>query len=221
MTLAEAGTNPDKLYALTKADTGEPFTLTEALKSVAFTYAPKALPFPAIPAYTNAEAFYPLTKRLNQEVMIVENLAPGKYELAFNGRKAGSFSGEELGKGVNVALLDTPNQRRAKDLSEVASALRGKCGEMRNVFNMEKRILAGQGIAAEDSAAADAYFEKWVGGMETQKKPWAKYYRNCVNAYRKQRARKPAILAEIDDLYERMNAVRPEVSRVTVRRIAE
>lgn len=38
VTLAEAGTNPDKLYALIKADTGEPFTLADASKSVAFTY---------------------------------------------------------------------------------------------------------------------------------------------------------------------------------------
>ena len=188
---------------------------------VAFTYAPKALPFPAIPAYTNAEAFYPLTKRLNQEVLTVENLAPGRYELAFDGRKVGAFSADELGKGVNIALLDTPNQRHAKSAAEIAKTLRAKCGDLRNVINMEKRVLAGKGIAAEDEAAADAYFEKWVGDMEAKKKPWAPYYRNCVNAYRKQRSRKPALLAEIEDLYERMNAVRPAVSRVSARRISE
>ena len=48
---------------------------------VAFTYAPKALPFPAIPAYTNAATLYPITERLNREILIVENLAPGTYTL--------------------------------------------------------------------------------------------------------------------------------------------
>ena len=38
VTLAEAGTNPDKLYALTKAGTGEPFTLGDTLNAMAFTY---------------------------------------------------------------------------------------------------------------------------------------------------------------------------------------
>ena len=60
--------------------------------------------------------------------------------------------------------------------------------------------------------------EKWVGEMEAEKKPWAKYYRDCVTSYRNLRDRKPELVAEIDDLYEQMNAVRPAVSRVTVKR---
>ena len=54
--------------------------------------------------------------------------------------------------------------------------------------------------------------------MEAEKKPWTKYYRNSVNSYRKLRDRKPQLVAEIDDLYERLNAFRPAVSRVTVSR---
>ena len=132
---------------------------------VAFTYAPKALPFPAIPAYTNAATLYPITERLNREILIVENLEPGIYALAFDGKTVGEFTAEEFYAGVNVALLDTPNQRLAFAAAEVADKLRGKTASLRNIVNME-----------------------------------------------------PQLLAEIDDLYERMNAVRPAVSRVTVKR---
>ena len=38
VTLAEAGTNPDKLYAFAKAGTGEPFTLGDTLNAMALTY---------------------------------------------------------------------------------------------------------------------------------------------------------------------------------------
>ena len=185
---------------------------------VAFTYAPKALPFPAIPAYTNAETFYPLTKKLNQELISVERLAAGTYELAFDGRAVGAFTAEDLYKGVNVALLDTPNQRLACAAADLAEKLKQKTGSWRTLINMEKCVLKKAGIDPLDMAAADTYFEKWVGQMEAEKKPWAKYYRNCVNAYRKLRDRKPQLAAEIDDLYEQLNAIRPAVSRVTVSR---
>ena len=147
---------------------------------VAFTYAPKALPFPAIPAYTNAESFYPVTERLNQEVFIVEGLEPGTYGIAFDGREVGEFSAEDLYSGVNVALLDTPNQRIALAAADVAGKLKQKTILWRTVINMEKRILPKAGIDAADRAAADAYLEKWVGEMEAEKKPWAKYYRDIL-----------------------------------------
>lgn len=130
----------------------------------AFTYAPKALPFPATSAYADADSNSLLTARLNQEVFIVERLAPGMYDLGFDGAKVGSFSDKEFRRGVNVALLCTPNQRRACDAAEIADRLRKGMGS---------------------SCAAQ----------------------KCT--------------PEMDDLYERLNAVRPAVSRVTVKRVAE
>lgn len=90
---------------------------------VAFTYAPKALPFPATPEYREAEKFYPITERFNQEMLIVERLPPGTYELAFDGVKAGEFTAEEFEKGVNIAALDTPNRRKAARLAKLAGVL--------------------------------------------------------------------------------------------------
>ena len=184
---------------------------------VAFTYAPKALPFPVIEAYTNAEAFYPLTERFNQEVFIVENLAPGTYELAFDGEKVGEFTAEAFYNGVNIALLDTPNQRLGAEAAKLAMQLRDKCASWRNVINMEKR-LRRQNISPDDHEAADKFFDEWVQSMEKRKNSASKYYCNSVKAYRKIRDRKPGLLADIDDLYERLNAVRPAVSRVTLKR---
>ena len=90
---------------------------------VAFTYEPKALPFPVTPEYKEVEKFYPLTERFNQEILMVERLRPGTYELAFDGVKVGEFTAEEFGKGVNIAALDTPNQRKAASLVKIAELL--------------------------------------------------------------------------------------------------
>ena len=93
---------------------------------------------------------------------MVERLRPGTYELAFDGEKVGEFTAEEFARGVNIAALDTPNQRKAASLVKIAECLRDKCSVM-----------------AEDCKAVT--------------------------------------MAEIKDVYEMLNAVRPAVSRVTLR----
>ena len=206
-----AGKRPDSFNAAITHVVSRP-------DGVAFTYAPKALPFPALPAYTNAASLYPLTERLNREIMIVEGLTPGTYELAFDGRTVGDFTAEAFYEGVNVALLDTPNQRCALAAAGVATTLQARVSTMRNVANMEFHFLANAKINPEDTAAADAYLEEMVNKMEARKSTVAQHYRNCVNAYRRDRGRRSSLLAEIDDLYEQLNAIRPAVSRVTVKR---
>ncbi|MBQ3098816.1 MAG: hypothetical protein IJC66_11755, partial [Kiritimatiellae bacterium] len=129
---------------------------------IAFTYAPKALPFPVTAEYREVEKFYPLTERFNQEILAVERLRPGTYELAFDGVKVGEFTAEEFAKGVNIATLDTPNQRKAASLVKLAEKLNGM-----------------------NSALAEK--------------------------------RKAAVLAAMEDVYEMLNAVRPAVSRVTLK----
>ena len=128
---------------------------------IAFTYEPKALPFPVTPEYKEVEKFYPVTKRFNQEILMVERLRPGSYELAFDGVNVGEFTAEEFEKGVNIAALDTPNQRKAASLVKIAELLQGKYS-----------------VEPQERKAANA---------------------------------------EIEDLIETLNAVRPAVSRVTVR----
>jgi hypothetical protein len=105
---------------------------------IAFTYAPKSLPFPVTPEYKEVEKFYPLTERFNQEILMVERLRSGTYELAFDGEKIGEFAAEELAKGVNIAALDTPNQRKAASLVKLAEKLNGM-----NSASAEKRKAAG------------------------------------------------------------------------------
>jgi hypothetical protein len=75
------------------------------------------------PEYKEVEKFYPLTERFNQEILMVERLRPGTYELAFDGVKVGEFTAEEFEKGVNIAALDTSNQRKAASLVKIAELL--------------------------------------------------------------------------------------------------
>jgi hypothetical protein len=184
---------------------------------VAFTYAPGALPFPGTAAYSDAEKSYPLTEKLNQEIFAIENLPSGTYELSFDGKTVGAFAAEEFARGVNVALLDTPNQRRAKEAMRLAEELRAKCVAWRGVVNIEKRHLVNNRIDPSDRAAVDAFLAKRTADMEKSGNQSLEYWKGCVRNYNAQRDRKKALLAEIEDAYERLNAVRPAVSRVVLK----
>lgn len=114
---------------------------------IAFTYAPKAMPFPVTPEYKEVEKFYPLTERFNQEILEVGRLGPGTYELAFDGVKVGEFTAEEFEKGVNIATLNTPNQRKAASLVKFAESIRARY----SVWTKKRRssIMAGMEDAYE------------------------------------------------------------------------
>ena len=84
---------------------------------VAFDYLPRSLPLPANDEYRRGEKVLPLTDRLNREILAVQSLKPGRYNLILGGQNAGVFSAEQLAAGINLATFEgNPGQRRAKEV---------------------------------------------------------------------------------------------------------
>lgn len=81
-----------------------------------WNYSPEALPFPVTAETAAADRLFGFTERVNREEVTVRNLPAGRYDLLAAGRLLGTFSAEELGRGVNIALLDTPSQQLAQRL---------------------------------------------------------------------------------------------------------
>ena len=115
------GEAPDVTRVTIDAVTGKEDVLSARIREVnlsktggSFIYSARALPLPATPVYRKVDAIFPLTSRLNRETLAVTQLAAGSYSLRFDGVEVGVFLAAELAKGVNVALLDTPGQRRAQ-----------------------------------------------------------------------------------------------------------
>jgi len=55
-----------------------------------------------------------IQQRLNQESLRVTGLAAGKYKLTIDGKGIGTFSAEELAKGINLADYETPMRSQAQ-----------------------------------------------------------------------------------------------------------
>ena len=76
-------------------------------------------------------------------------------------------------------------------------------------------MLQDNNVDANDRAAADAWLANW---LEKQKKSeWYNGVKAWVTGYQASRDDIPVLQAEADDLYEQMGAIRPAVSRVTIK----
>ena len=93
--------------------------LTKTGNTVIWTELDDALPLPLIP---NADTLLlrrisDVEERLNREPMKVLGLPLGLYKVSIDERAIGSFTDEELAKGINLAQCDTPMRRQAEAAS--------------------------------------------------------------------------------------------------------
>jgi len=67
-----------------------------------------------------------------------------------------------------------------------------------------------------DHAAADAFIEKWLADSKAQNAPHLKAYEGWAKGYHDYRKIKDSEAFREENLRERLNAVRPTVSRITI-----
>ncbi|MHB1458329.1 MAG: SGNH/GDSL hydrolase family protein [Armatimonadota bacterium] len=87
---------------------------------VSFTSFENALPFPVRESARQALGIVPFMIDLNQEILQVKDLAPGRYRLWIDGKEIGIFDAVELEKGVNLAdMPETPQYQQAVKVADL------------------------------------------------------------------------------------------------------
>ena len=87
--------------------------------SLSWTQRDMALPLPfpapaADPFLSLVLQVSDLEQRLDQEMLLVSGLAEGSYELQIDDRPVGTFTADQMAKGVNLATLETPMISQAR-----------------------------------------------------------------------------------------------------------
>jgi hypothetical protein len=59
------------------------------------------------------------TDDLNREPLKISGLSNGSYSIKVDGQTVGTFNNDELARGVNLALLDTPMTKQAKQVYDL------------------------------------------------------------------------------------------------------
>lgn len=171
---------------------------------VSFNYLAESLPFPIDSVngvwenpqtQADALAVYPFIKEFNQEVLKIDGLQKGNFDLLIDGKKIRAFSADTLAKGINMALLNnTPQYQQSISimyLNELRLDLEKK---IRDYYWLQFNFLKGQNMLFDDS---DLAFQKVA---EKAKTDWA--VRSKMGSY--QTARFPEIRKMWEDDIQRL-----------------
>ncbi len=159
-------------------------------------YTPARLPFPVTAETAAADEMFNFTEKINREILTVKNLPSGNYDLLADGRKIGTWSNAELGEGVNIAPLDTPQQRIAQKILQQIMEGRKLIQEERNVAATEFFSMVQGNIDPADYEAMDKYN---TGKLASQ--PANSYGWHVYNVYKKYRGKDGELRAQAEKHY--------------------
>ncbi|PWJ57745.1 lysophospholipase L1-like esterase [Dyadobacter jejuensis] len=149
----------------------------------------EALPFPVGQDALAALSLVPFTDRLNQEILQVEDLATGEYDLLIDQVLVGTYPSQELKKGVNLALENkTPQYQRAAKIRDLYAEYRRNQLKYRNIVSIEihhltdslKTAPMDQREAALTKRLNDKY-EEGTGTYQYHKSQYKSYLENKLN----------------------------------------
>ena len=142
-------------------------------------------------------------------MLSVKSLAQATYKVSADGKVLGSFTADELAKGIDLALLDTPNRKRAEDALETALKIHSCNGVLRSLeqcrqIAFKSKFYTGTPDPKNFNAVYEA-LQKWRDSFGPD---WLyrKYYGYQIESYRKN-APKEA------ELTERLENVRVQLEK--------
>ncbi len=133
---------------------------------ISWTQIDKALPLPFAPPELDPVLALVLKDSdiiaaLDQETLTVHALTSGTYDLLIDGRKIGSFTADQLAKGINLATLETPMLEQARRVAF----------DTEKVNNLESARfgIINTSATAEQSATAQALAAAYLKGVDRQR----------------------------------------------------
>ena len=147
-----------------KSENAAIYSLDASQDKASFLYEAKSLPYPIDSTsqtwgnsqkLSDALNFYPFTKEFNQEIIQVDGLKPGKYQLKIDGQPIAQFTAEEWAKGVNMAILgNTPQYKQAQNVMFLNHQRKELEEKLREYHWVQSNYFRDLGMLYEDSQKA-------------------------------------------------------------------
>ncbi len=180
-----------------KAQQAKIENLEKTKTGIKFTYAPTRLPFYFThKIYEQIDTIVPFTSEMNSEILSATGLEPGKYQLKNGKTVLGTFSADELAKGINLAYLRTPSYLTARKIAGTSSKLGNVQGKLRNIAQGD-RLIGYDRIPnnlEERDKAIDAI----------AKKINSKYYYSVTKSYKENIRNKDHLEKEMESLMDQL-----------------
>lgn len=160
--------------------------------AITFTLAGTCLPFPITDDARPALAYTSIEADLDREELMIANLTEGLWQIEIDGAAIGSYSAADLGKGVNLALVNkTPQYRQALKVQMMNEERRNVERRLRSVAMVEYRLFKPGEVDLSDPAKVTAAIDQRLAA-----KP-AEWIRKVLEECRSSRAEVPALREQV------------------------
>ena len=116
-------------------------TLTSLEKSnggISFKVKEDALPFPTVETQKQGLELVPFIEEFNVEELMIKSIPKGNFKLKIDSVTIATFSGEELKKGINLALYrNTPQYLQSLKVRDILTTLWKKESNLREIKFIE------------------------------------------------------------------------------------
>lgn len=102
---------------------------------------PLSLPYVVAAAAAPALDLVPFTNDFNTEMLVIKHLPKGDYRVLINDSTVGEFTADQLGKGINLAILNTAATRQAQQVIDHCLKMKAVESDLRQLRHMEYRTL--------------------------------------------------------------------------------
>jgi lysophospholipase L1-like esterase len=185
--------------------------------SVAFDCLAGALPYPVSRKGADALRLVPFTEELNQEILKVDGLAPGTYELRIDGQPVGDYDAGALAAGVNLATnAKTPQYQQAEQVAALNTNRHTlESGRLRTFAAVRHGTFSHSNVDPGDFAAVKELFTQRLEKMKNS--PYYDYNKFMYANYLKYKPRERETIAEVEQAMPAMyQAARPKSHRFAI-----
>jgi len=150
--------------------------------SLSFLLLEKSLPFPVTEIPVGTLSLVPFTDELNQEILKITGLKAGSYELFIDNTSIGSYSTEELVKGLNLAAIaSTPQNIQARAVADLNNKRHAIEGDKLRYVAMKEYMGLKKQFDIDDIANAKKAIDEYMAKItdptqhQTELELWKPY----------------------------------------------
>lgn len=170
---------------------------------LSFTALEHALPFPQTESIRQGLALVPFEAEMNQQILIVDNLAPGNYSLEIDTVTIGSYTAEQLAKGINLASsVEAPQYQQALKVMELNQQRNKLVATLREFAYTEYNAMTGYTGDRDDVTAIKAHLSDVLKQKEGQSH--YDYYKRKYESYCGLLPKVDGIKAKLEVLHQQL-----------------
>jgi lysophospholipase L1-like esterase len=187
---------------------------------VEFIYSPESLPLSAGKNYQKAMKIIPSAWNLNQEIIAITGLRnTTKYSMRIGAKKLGVFTGKKLAKGIDVAMLNSPQQKQAKCLFRLLMKVQRLESKLRYLVKVDE-MLRTKKVDVNNAVAVDKYIANYLSELKKKKSRYVNYFERLFKIYKTDKIRKIKIEKEIEaKLHQAGTLAKPESYKIMLEKI--